>query len=197
MALVVDVARIKIITFRAEQQLHEPSFFLCERAWYTVPAIIVCCSAWRAGRADRRSRNNNRWRVCWRAGGDHRGRRWTGLTGKKKFGPGQCCVSGVRCRFDPWIQDPEWVKNQDPGSGINNTYPYFREIRKYLNSLVRIMYPGWQIFGSGMQKFGSGIRDKHPGSATLGLTKKKYSVLGSGLDSSSILPWLGGGGPYK
>jgi hypothetical protein len=27
--------------------------------------------------------------------------------------------------------------------------------------------PGWQKFGSGMEKFGSRIWDKHPGSATL------------------------------
>jgi hypothetical protein len=27
----------------------------------------------------------------------------------------KCCGSGIRCRFDPWIRDPGWVKNQDPG----------------------------------------------------------------------------------
>jgi hypothetical protein len=29
----------------------------------------------------------------------------------------QCCESGsgIRCLFDPWIGDPGWVKNQDPG----------------------------------------------------------------------------------
>jgi hypothetical protein len=30
---------------------------------------------------------------------------------------------------------------------------------------MRIREPGWENFGSGME--GSGIRDKHPGSATL------------------------------
>jgi hypothetical protein len=35
---------------------------------------------------------------------------------------GQCCGSGIRCLFDPWIRDPGWVKSQDPdpGSGMNN-----------------------------------------------------------------------------
>ncbi len=33
----------------------------------------------------------------------------------------QCCGSGIRCLFHPWIGDPGWVKNQDPdpGSGMN------------------------------------------------------------------------------
>ncbi len=29
----------------------------------------------------------------------------------------QCCGSGIRCLFDPWIWDPGWVKNQDPDPG--------------------------------------------------------------------------------
>jgi hypothetical protein len=50
---------------------------------------------------------------------------------------------------------------------------YFRELRnhflglKYINSLMRIGDPGWKNIGSGMENFGSGIREKHPGSATL------------------------------
>jgi hypothetical protein len=32
---------------------------------------------------------------------------------------------------------------------------------------MRIRDPGWRQFGSGIRKVGSGIRDKHPGSATL------------------------------
>ncbi len=34
----------------------------------------------------------------------------------------QCCGSGIRCLFDPWIRDPGWVESQhpDPGSGTNN-----------------------------------------------------------------------------
>jgi hypothetical protein len=33
----------------------------------------------------------------------------------------QCCGSGIRYLFDPWIRDPGWVKNQvlDPESGMN------------------------------------------------------------------------------
>jgi hypothetical protein len=56
---------------------------------------------------------------------------------------------------------------------IRNEHPrsYFRELRnncfglKYLNSLMRIR----DLFdpGSGIKKYGSGFRDKHPGSATL------------------------------
>jgi hypothetical protein len=39
---------------------------------------------------------------------------------------------------------------------------------KYLNSLMRIRDPRWEKkFGSGMEKFRYGNRDKHPGSATL------------------------------
>ncbi len=78
---------------------------------------------------------------------------------------GQCCGSGseIQCLFDPWIRGGKKIQigNEQPGS-------YFREIRnnflglKYLNSLIRIRDRGWK-------KFGSGIRDKHPGSATLAL----------------------------
>jgi hypothetical protein len=55
--------------------------------------------------------------------------------------------SGIRCLFDPWIRDPGWVESQHPD-------PERRQV------------------GSGMEKsrirdWGSGIRDKHPGSATL------------------------------
>ena len=57
----------------------------------------------------------------------------------------------------------------DPGSGVNNPDHIFQSLEtifqlflglKYLNSLMRIRDPGWR-------QFGSGIRDKHPGSATL------------------------------
>jgi hypothetical protein len=91
-------------------------------------------------------------------------------------GDKQCCGSGIRCLFDLWIRDPEWVKNKDkheqPGS-------YFREPRNIFldkNSLMQIRDPRWKKFGSefrdgkiypGWENFGSGIRDNHPGSATL------------------------------
>jgi hypothetical protein len=57
--------------------------------------------------------------------------------------------------FDPWIRDPEWekvsIRIRDPGSGMNNPDHIFLELRnhfllfwglKYLNSLMRIRYPG-------------------------------------------------------
>jgi hypothetical protein len=52
----------------------------------------------------------------------------------------------------------------DPGSGAQHPVSHFRELRN-LNSLMRIrdlLDPR-----SGMEKFGSRIRNKHPGSATL------------------------------
>jgi hypothetical protein len=29
-------------------------------------------------------------------------------------------VLRIRCIFDPWIRDPEWVKNPDPESGYRD-----------------------------------------------------------------------------
>jgi hypothetical protein len=48
----------------------------------------------------------------------------------------QCCESGIRCLFDPWIRDPGWIKIQDP---IRNEHPesYFRELRN--NFCVKIL----------------------------------------------------------
>ncbi len=67
---------------------------------------------------------------------------------------------------------PFWPLDPESGSGINNPdhiseclEPFFG--LKYLNSLMRIRDLGWKKFGSGMEKYGSGIRDKHPRSATL------------------------------
>jgi hypothetical protein len=61
----------------------------------------------------------------------------------------QCCGSGIRCLFDPWIWDPGWVKSQDPdpGSRIRDEQPgsYF------------LADPGSGI--RGWKKFGFGIRD--------------------------------------
>ncbi len=74
----------------------------------------------------------------------------------------QFCRSGIRFLFNPWIRDEYF------GS-------YFRFVGlRYLNSLMRMrmrirdqgillsLDPGWK-----RKKFGSGIPDKHPGSATL------------------------------
>jgi hypothetical protein len=43
---------------------------------------------------------------------------WNGLV-KVKINQYQCCGTGfgIRWLFDPWIWDPEWVKNQDPDPG--------------------------------------------------------------------------------
>ncbi len=35
----------------------------------------------------------------------------------------QCCGSGIRCLFDPWIRDLGWVKNQDPGWTTRIIFP--------------------------------------------------------------------------
>jgi hypothetical protein len=82
----------------------------------------------------------------------------------------QCCGSGIRCRFAPWILDPGWskirirIRDEQPGS-------YLRELRnnffglKYLSSLTPIRDGKNSDPGSGMGKIR--IRDKHLGSATL------------------------------
>ena len=72
--------------------------------------------------------------------------------------------------FDPWDGKKVSIRIRDeqPGSYFlelrNNFFRFFWGL-KYLNSLIRIRDgdssdPGWK-------KVGSGIRDKHPGSATL------------------------------
>jgi hypothetical protein len=82
-------------------------------------------------------------------------------------------------------------QHQDPGSGIRDEQlgSYFLELRnhflhflglKYLNSLMRIRDPGSgmetvRIRDPGWKKVGSGIRDKHPGSATLVNSKEENS----------------------
>ncbi len=65
------------------------------------------------------------------------------------------------------------IRDEHPGS-------HFRELRKnllgwkYLNSLMGIRDPFDP--GSGMEKFGSVIRKKHPGSATLTLMNRKWKT---------------------
>jgi hypothetical protein len=86
-------------------------------------------------------------------------------------------ASGIRCLFDPWIRDG---RKSASGSGIRDEHPgsYFLELGNHFFAFlgvkilkffedpgsgierVRIRDPGWK-------KVGSGIRDKHPGSATL------------------------------
>jgi hypothetical protein len=47
----------------------------------------------------------------------------------------QCCGSGIRCLFDPWIRDPPgWVTKikiriLDPGSRMNISDHIYRELR--------------------------------------------------------------------
>jgi hypothetical protein len=98
-------------------------------------------------------------------------------------------------------------QHPDPGSGMNNPDHIFLSLEtifllfwglKYLNSLMRIRDPGSRmetvrIRDSGWKKVGSGIRDKHPGSATLhftssssGLQKQvKYGQLSSAVSKTS------------
>jgi hypothetical protein len=79
----------------------------------------------------------------------------------------QCCGSGIRCFLEPWIQNP--------GSGMITTDLIFENFvsvlgLKILNFLMRIQIRDLVNPvdpGSRMDKFGSGIRDKHPESATL------------------------------
>jgi hypothetical protein len=82
-------------------------------------------------------------------------------------GPG----SWIRCLFDPGIRD---VKKSGSGSGMNNP----DHISKSLETIFWVKIPYlilWCGFGirngknsdPGQKIFGSEIRDKHPGSATL------------------------------
>ena len=55
------------------------------------------------------------------------------------------------------------IRDEQPGS-------YFRELKKKFGVKIPKFldtYPEWKKFGSGMEKFGPGIRDKQLGSATL------------------------------
>jgi hypothetical protein len=78
------------------------------------------------------------------------------------------------------------IQNQDPGSEMNIrdlifvNLVYFL-VLKHLNSLIRIRDLVNLDLGSGMEKIGSGIRDKHPGSATLSFSRGvKYDPVKEG-----------------
>jgi hypothetical protein len=85
------------------------------------------------------------------------------------------------CLFDPWIRDG---RKSASGSGIRNEQPgsYFFELRNHFFAFfgVKILKFFNEDPGSGMEtvrirdpewkKVRSGIRDKHPGSATLSHT---------------------------
>jgi hypothetical protein len=79
---------------------------------------------------------------------------------------------GILCFFDPWIWDPDpgWGQNPDPDPGSRMNLPdrFSKSLETVLGLKILKFFdadtdPGWK-------KFGSGIRDKHPGSATLLLT---------------------------
>jgi hypothetical protein len=62
----------------------------------------------------------------------------------------QCCGSGIRCLFDPWIRDPGWVevsiriRDEQPGS-------YFLELRNHFFGVKTLKFfyadPGWKKVG--------------------------------------------------
>jgi hypothetical protein len=69
---------------------------------------------------------------------------------------GQCCGSGIRCLFDPWIRDTGWVKNHDPdpGSGMNNK-DHICEHRKFFWFKILKFFdadPGWKNSDPGWKK---------------------------------------------
>ncbi len=74
--------------------------------------------------------------------------------------------------FWPLDQDPGWVESQHPDPGWT-TRIIFLELRNHFFGVKKLKFfdadPGWRQFGSGIEK--SRIRDKHPGSATLMVTK--------------------------
>jgi hypothetical protein len=89
--------------------------------------------------------------------------------GRSKASVPLLAVLRIRIR-DPvpfWPRDPGWVKNQDldPGSrsGMNNT----DHISESLDTFFWVKILKFFDADPGCNKFRSGIRDKHPGSATL------------------------------
>jgi hypothetical protein len=64
-------------------------------------------------------------------------------------------------KFGSWIRDGKIQirdgKNSNPGSGINIQDP--QHWLKYLNSVMRIRFPGWKKSGSGMMIMNAGVPD--------------------------------------
>ncbi len=63
-----------------------------------------------------------------------------------KMTKNQCCGSGIRCPFDPWIRDPGWVKKLGSGSRMNNS----DHISESLETIFCVKIILW--WGSGMEK---------------------------------------------
>jgi hypothetical protein len=74
-----------------------------------------------------------------------------------KYSCAQCCGSGIRCLLDPWIRDPGWVKSQDPDPGWTNRIIFPRAWKPVFWVKILTFFDAY--LGSGMKKFGSGIRD--------------------------------------
>jgi hypothetical protein len=72
----------------------------------------------------------------------------------------QCCGSGIRFFFYPWIRDGKkiWIRDEHPES-------YLRKLRKEVKILK--FFNADPDPGARMENFGSRVRNKHPGSATL------------------------------
>ncbi len=96
----------------------------------------------------------------------------------------QCCGSGSGAFLTSgsgiWIRDPGWNKNPDPGRTSRIIFPELRKKFWVINTSIILCGPGYGIRDPEFRifltlhwsrirdgKFGSGIRDNHPGSATL------------------------------
>jgi hypothetical protein len=65
------------------------------------------------------------------------------------------------------IRDPGWVKNQDPDPGSGSWMSNPDHISESLEAIFWVKILKFFYADPGWKKFGSGFRDKHPGSATL------------------------------
>jgi hypothetical protein len=72
---------------------------------------------------------------------------------KKNLSPYQCCVSGIRCFFTPWIRDPGWsnrrIRIRDKQTKfVNSLYTKIGRIRDPV-----FFYPPDLGSGSGMEQW--------------------------------------------